>query len=139
MPGTTHSPPEPPRPTAQPGEAGANGTKPGTDAGTDAGTDGADAQQWHIAGVLVHTQPASLDAVRSAIAGIAGAEIHAASDAGKLVVTLEAPTSRAIAAHLTFLHQLEGVLAATLVYQHNEDACDMDTEIVDESHSPGLY
>jgi nitrate reductase NapD len=134
MPGPTHIPPEPPRPTAQPGEASAQSTAHGTD-----GTDGADAQQWHIAGVLVHTQPASLDAVRSAIAGMAGAEIHAASDAGKLVVTLEAPTSRAIAAHLTFLHQLEGVLAATLVYQHNEDACDMDTEIVDESHSPGLY
>lgn len=135
MPGTTHSPPEPPRPTAQPGEAGSPSSEPGTD-----GADGVfDAQQWHIAGVLVHTQPASLDAVRGAIAGIAGAEIHAASDAGKLVVTLEAPTSRAIAAHLTFLHQLDGVLAATLVYQHNEDACDMDTEIVDESHSPGLY
>ena len=127
MPGTTHSTPEPPLPTAQPGDTRAESP------------DDADAQQWHIAGVLVHTQPASLDAVRSAIAGMAGAEIHAASDAGKLVVTLEAPTSRAIAAHLTFLHQLEGVLAATLVYQHNEDACDMDTEIVDESHSPGLY
>lgn len=134
MPGPTHIPPEPPRPTAQPEEASAQSTAHGTD-----GIDGADAQQWHIAGVLVHTQPASLDAVRSAIAGMAGAEIHAASDAGKLVVTLEAPTSGAIAAHLTFLHQLEGVLAATLVYQHNEDACDMDTEIVDESHSPGLY
>lgn len=126
MPGTERS-----IPTAPPAPA-----SPGADD---------DAQEWHIAGVLVHALPDHLDAVRDAIAGMTGAEIHAASDTGKLVVTLEAPTSRGIAAHLTYLHQLEGVMTATLVYQHNEDARDMDEEvtnaeeIANESHSPGLY
>ncbi len=78
--------------------------------------------EWHIAGIVVHALPASLPQVRAAIDAMAGAEVHAVSDSGKLVVTLEAPTSRAIAAHLTFLHQLDGVLSAALVYQHNEDA-----------------
>ncbi|WP_454763882.1 chaperone NapD [Cupriavidus campinensis] len=100
-------------------------------------TDGAD--EWHIAGVLVHVRPGSLDDVRDTIAGMTGAEIHAASDTGKLVVTLEAPTTRAIAAHLMLLHQLDGVLGATLVYQHNEDACAMHEEIVHDAHPPGLY
>ncbi|SOY62691.1 Periplasmic nitrate reductase accessory protein [Cupriavidus taiwanensis] len=89
--------------------------------------------EWHIAGIVVHALPASLAHVRAAIEAIAGAEIHAVSDSGKLVVTLEAPSSRAIAAHLTFLHQLDGVLSAALVYQHNEDA-----EAMHEAVNPAL-
>jgi len=91
--------------------------------------------EWHIAGIVVYAHPQHLDTVRAAIDAMTGAEIHAASDAGKLVVTIEAPTSRAIAAHLTCLHQLEGVLSATLVYQHNEDAAAMNEEIPDVTHA----
>ena len=91
--------------------------------------------EWHIAGIMVYAHPAHLDTVRMAIEAMTGAEIHAISDAGKLVVTVEAPTSRAIAAQLTCLHQLEGVLSATLVYQHNEDAAVMYEEISDATHA----
>jgi nitrate reductase NapD len=95
--------------------------------------------EWHIAGVVVHADPARLGDVRAAIDLMAGAEIHAVSDAGKMVVTLEAPSSRAIAAHLTCLHQLDGVLSAALVYQHNEDAAAMAEEMSDELQPPGLH
>lgn len=64
-----------------------------------------------------------------------GVEIHAVSDAGKLVVTVEAPSSHAIVAQLTCLHQLEGVISATLVYQHNEDAAAMYEEVSDVSYA----
>lgn len=90
-------------------------------------------EEWHIAGIVVHAIPASVARVRAAIDAITGAEVHAASDSGKLVVTVEAPTSRAIAAHLTYLHQLEGVLSAALVYQHNEDA-----EAMQETMNPAM-
>ncbi|MGH8787733.1 MAG: chaperone NapD [Cupriavidus necator] len=90
-------------------------------------------EEWHIAGIVVHAIPDSLAQVRAAIDAITGAEVHAASDTGKLVVTIEAPTSRAIAAHLTYLHQLEGVLSAALVYQHNEDA-----EAMHEAMDPAM-
>ena len=36
------------------------------------------------------------------------------------------------AAHLTYLHQLPGVLSAALVYQHNEDAEAMSETIYEE-------
>ncbi|MBP0532954.1 chaperone NapD, partial [Mycobacterium tuberculosis] len=62
--------------------------------------------EWHIAGVLVQTRPTHIARVSESIESIAGSEIHAASDNGKLVVTLEAPSSRAIAAHLTFIQQI---------------------------------
>ena len=86
-------------------------------------------EEWHIAGIVVYAHPQSVAHVRAAVEAMTGVEIHAASDNGKMVVTVEAPTSRAIAAHLTCLHQLEGVLSATLVYQHNEDAEAMNEEI----------
>lgn len=91
--------------------------------------------EWHIAGIMVYAHPASLERVRNAISAMTGTEIHAISDAGKLVVTVEAPTSHAIVAQLTCLHQLEGVISATLVYQHNEDATAMYEEISDVSHA----
>lgn len=99
----------------------------------------APADEWHIAGVVVHANPARLDEVRRAIDLMAGAEVHAVSDAGKLVVTLEAPSSRAIAAHLEYLHRLDGVLSAALVYQHNEDAAAMTEEMSDDLQPPGLH
>lgn len=91
--------------------------------------------EWHIAGIMVFAHPASLERVRHAIDAMTGAEIHAASETGKLVVTVEAPTSQAIVAQLTCLHQLEGVISATLVYQHNEDAAAMYEELSDASHA----
>ncbi|GJG97269.1 chaperone NapD [Cupriavidus pauculus] len=91
--------------------------------------------EWHIAGIMVFAHPASLDHVRRTIDAMTGAEIHAVSDTGKLVVTVEAPTSHAIVAQLTCLHQLEGVISATLVYQHNEDAAAMYEELPDVSHA----
>lgn len=91
--------------------------------------------EWHIAGIMVFAHPASLERVRNAIDSMTGTEIHAVSGAGKLVVTVEAPTSQAIVAQLMCLHQLEGVISATLVYQHNEDAAAMYEEIDDVIHA----
>ena len=58
--------------------------------------------------------------VAESIAGLPGAEIHATSRDGKLVVTLEAPSAREIAARIDEIQQLDAVLSASLVYQHNE-------------------
>jgi len=94
--------------------------------------------EWHIAGVVVHAIADQVEQVSQAIGLMAGAEVHAASAAGKLVVTLEAPSSRSISAHLEHLQRLAGVLAATLVYQHCEDMASMEEEISDE-HPSGLH
>jgi nitrate reductase NapD len=85
--------------------------------------------EWHVAGIVVQTHPDHCDGVAQFIASIADAEIHANGPTGKLVVTLEAPTSRAIAAHLESIQKTEGVLGAALVYQRHESAADLDKEI----------
>jgi len=88
--------------------------------------------EWHIAGVVVHAHPAHRRAVHDHIAGLPGAEVHAAGDDGRLVVTLEAASFRSIAAQLDVLHTIHGVLSAALVYQHGEDAASMNQEVGDE-------
>ena len=58
-----------------------------------------------------------------------GAEVHATSADGKLVVTLEAPSAREIAARIDEIQQLDAVLSASLVYQHNESLEAMMEEV----------
>jgi nitrate reductase NapD len=86
--------------------------------------------EWHIAGIVVQAHPEHTDGVIQFISTIADAEVHATGPTGKLVVTLEAPTSRAIAAHLETIQKTEGVLGAALVYQRHESAADLEKEIL---------
>ena len=95
-------------------------------------------EELHIAGVVVHVRPESTQRVAAAIANLSGAEIHATSGDGKLVVTLEAPSAREIAARIDDIQQFDAVLSASLVYQHNETLEAMMEEVRDEDHQTRL-
>jgi nitrate reductase NapD len=73
------------------------------------------AAEVHISSALVHARPERMAEIARAVAALDGADLHFA-DAGKIIVTLEAATSAAIADQLSAIGQLPGVLAATLVY-----------------------
>lgn len=93
-------------------------------------------KELHIAGVLVHGKVDLLTAIRGEIAALPGAEVHGASDDGKLVVTLEMRDSTAVLDHINAINQIRGVISATLVYQHNESLDSMQEELVYENHAP---
>ena len=90
--------------------------------------------ELHIAGIVVHAYPHSVRRIAATVAGLHGAEVHAASPDGKMVVTLEAPSARAIAACMDDIQRLDGVLSASLVYQHNEALEAMMEELSHEDH-----
>jgi nitrate reductase NapD len=69
----------------------------------------------HISSALVHMRPGRTEEIARQIAMLEGAELHFAG-AGRIIVTLEAASSGAIADRLTEIGRLAGVLAATLVY-----------------------
>jgi nitrate reductase NapD len=96
-------------------------------------------EELHVAGIVVHAYPAKVQAVASAIAGFAGAEIHATAPDGKLIVTLEGSSTAAIAACMDAIQQLDSVLSASLVYQHGEPLQAMLEEVSVEDHPPGLH
>ena len=82
--------------------------------------------ELHIAGIVVQARPRGVRRVASAIADLAGAQVHATGRGGRLVVTLEARSAREITSRIDGIRQLGGVLSALLVYQHNEDADAME-------------
>ena len=92
----------------------------------------------HIAGLVVHAYPEDAPRIAEAIRRRDGAVVHAQSPDGRLVVTLEADGGDAIAAAVVDIQRIDGVLAASLVYQHSEPASAMQDEVDLEDHAQGL-
>ena len=89
------------------------------------------AEELHIASLVVHTAPARLKRVHASIAEMPGAVVHARATNGKLVVTLEAESAPAITDTVSAIQHLEGVLSAALVYQCADSLEAMNEEIPD--------
>ena len=79
-------------------------------------------EELHIASVIVRSRPERLADLKRAIADTPGAAIAAEDAAGRLIVTLESRSERAIAGHIEAFAAMPGVLAATLVVHHAEPA-----------------
>jgi nitrate reductase NapD len=73
-----------------------------------------------VCGVLVRAHPDDVPTVRERLARLEGVEIHAATDDGRLVVTVEGTDPEAVGNVVLETHRLPGVLAASLVYHHFE-------------------
>ena len=74
----------------------------------------------HIAGVLVQTRPEHVPALSARLAGVRGLEIHHTEADGRMVVTIEGLSRRDVAEALASLQTLDGVLAASLVYETSD-------------------
>jgi len=84
-----------------------------------------EAEEIHIAGVLVQCRPLDLMRVSRAVDALEAAEVFQSSAEGKLVVVIEAPASRDVLAVIDGIRVLPGVLNVALVYQHAEPAAAM--------------
>ncbi len=82
----------------------------------------------NISGVIVHSRPEKVPAVQQQLEGIPGVEIHAVGDDGRMVVTVEESSDRRMAETVNGLQDLDGVIAASMVYHHFEDLED-DNEL----------
>lgn len=78
-------------------------------------------REAHLSSLVVHARPERLKAVAEAVAALGG-EVQLTNPAGKLVVTLEADSARALGDALTRMQLIDGVLAATMVFHHCEPA-----------------
>lgn len=77
-------------------------------------------EEIHIASLVVRCRPERMAELKRAIRALPAAEIPADDAVGKLVVTLEAGSERAIRQQLEMIGALPGVLSATLVAHHAE-------------------
>jgi nitrate reductase NapD len=86
-----------------------------------------------IYSVIIHTKPENINSVSNALEKIEGVELHATSDLGKLIVTLDHPDRAYCSDILMGFHNIPGVLNSSLVYEYfEEDDKDGET-LVDES------
>lgn len=74
-----------------------------------------------IASILVQVRPERIEEVESAIAGLAGCEIHGRDPRGKLVVVAEALDASSLGSTLNAIALLPHVYSASLVF-HAIDA-----------------
>jgi periplasmic nitrate reductase NapD len=74
----------------------------------------------HISSIVVHAEPAAVASVRALIEAVSGLEVHAATDDGKLVVTIEAASDHDSITHVDAVRALPGVLAVAMVFHQFE-------------------
>ena len=75
--------------------------------------------EYDCCGVLVHTRPGAAKRLSTTLASLPGVEVHAA-DRDRLVVTVEGSPGQSCIDTISQLHTIDGVLCASLVYQHTE-------------------
>lgn len=73
--------------------------------------------ELHITSLVVHATPKRAPGIAAGLEALPGAQVHAVSDTGKLVVTLETDTTDAMLTQIGRIQRLPGVLSATVVYQ----------------------
>jgi len=77
--------------------------------------------EHNICGVLVHTRPGNVEDVKSRLAALPGVEVHAATEEGRVVVTVEDTRERLAIDTISDIFQTAGVINASLVYQYTDD------------------
>ena len=82
----------------------------------------------NISSVVVHARSEATEAVFHNLAAMAGVEVHAVSDEGRLIVSIERADERETADVFEEIQRLDGVLSASLVYSHCEP--DPDSELI---------
>jgi nitrate reductase NapD len=81
----------------------------------------------NISSVLVSTRPERAKSVECDLHTLAGVEVHAVTEEGRLIVTIEAESDRAVADTFEEINRQPGVLAVSMVYHQFES--DPDREV----------
>ena len=81
----------------------------------------------NISSAIIHARTTGIEHLRGGLEAIAGVEVHAASDEGRFIISIESPGDRDTANIFETIQRLDGVLSASLVYSHFES--DPDSEL----------
>ncbi|MEC4723646.1 chaperone NapD [Noviherbaspirillum sp. CPCC 100848] len=85
--------------------------------------------ELHIAGIVVFSNPANAENVAASIRAIPAATIFVVAPDGKIVVTLEAESTKRTLDYMDAIRVLPGVIDVAMVYQHAEPVSAFEEEI----------
>ena len=76
----------------------------------------------NLASLVVHTLPSDREQIAGQLLGLPGVEIHATTDDGRLVVTVDNDASQVTADTLQAIHETQGVISAAITFQYSDDS-----------------
>lgn len=79
-----------------------------------------EARRYHVSSAVIFARPGREAAVRAALPGLAGVEVHAAEGA-RIVITIEGRSTGELGDRLTEIALMDGVIAANMVFEHSEE------------------
>jgi len=82
-----------------------------------------------ISGLVLHVRPEKADAVSAEVAALHGVEVHAATEDGRLVVTVDEADDRVASETLTRFATMDGMINTSLVYNYFEQDSDEKEEV----------
>ena len=88
-------------------------------------------EELHITSLVVHAAPPRAERVSAFVTTLPGAQVHAVSPSGKVIVTLEAASGDQILDQIARIQRSDGVLSATVVYQCADSLSAMNEEMSD--------
>ncbi|MFA7095719.1 MAG: chaperone NapD [Gammaproteobacteria bacterium] len=75
----------------------------------------------NIVGLIVHSHPHKIAHVKARLEVMRGVEVHAASDCGRLLVSVEEDNDGRMVDTILQMHNVDGVLSAAMIYHHYEE------------------
>lgn len=72
--------------------------------------------EYHVASFVAHAMADSIEEVSSEILNLPGAEIHATSEVGKIVFTIESTSQKSIGRYIDHVRHHKGLLSLSPVY-----------------------
>lgn len=80
----------------------------------------------NISSAIVYAKPGSSPSLRAHLSSLEGVEVHAASEDGKIIITLESESDRGAVDQYEAIGREEGVLNVAMVYQQTESHPDQE-------------
>lgn len=77
--------------------------------------------KYNICSVLVHAKNEMIDAVKEQLELQQGVEVHATTDDGRIIVTVEDEYRKTVGERIMGFYDLDGVLSASMIYQFSDD------------------
>jgi nitrate reductase NapD len=75
----------------------------------------------NISGVLVRAYPENIESVTRQLTEFEGVEVHGSNIDGRMVVTVEQETAGRLSDLVAQMHDVPGVLSASMIYHQFED------------------
>lgn len=83
----------------------------------------------NISSAIVYSRPDQEAALRMQLATLTGIEVHATTDDGKMVVTIEADNDRAAVNTYEAIERLPGVMSMAMIFQQTESNPEQELQL----------